>query len=105
MALPLRLPADVDRVDLEAKITELEAGQDRLLRMLFLINERLSEAESRLPPPRFTVPTGWIPIKWASADCGYAEPTLYRWARRGRIVSVKIGGHVVVDPKSLPKRR
>jgi hypothetical protein len=68
---------------------------------LLATNERLAVVESRLPPPRFEFPPNFVTIKQASAICGF-KPPIYGWHRAGRIISVKDGGSVRVDPASLP---
>jgi len=86
VVIPLRQPAaEPDRIGkLEAQVLDL--------------SERLAELSARLPPPRFELPKGWLAIKQASALCGVPEPTLYRWARQGKVMSIKRGFRVFIDP-------
>jgi hypothetical protein len=65
---------------------------------------RIAVLESRLPPPRFEVPEGWLVVKQASGRCGYSAPTLYRWVRLGRIVGAPFGGNIYIDPSTLPAK-
>ncbi len=66
--------------------------------------ERLAAIEARLPPPRFTTPSGWIIAKQAAAVSGLSLPTIYRKVRTGEIFGVKVG-KLVIDPATLPARK
>src|SRR5271166_6993335 len=88
--VPLPRPADAECSDHELLRQALDA--------IAALSARLAEFEARLPPPKFELPRGWLAIKQASALCGVPEPTLYRWTRQGRIMSVKRGFRVFIDP-------
>ncbi len=65
---------------------------------------RIAALESRVPPPRFEVPEGWVVVKEASGRCGYSAPTLYRWVQLGRVVGAPFGGNIYIDPSTLPAK-
>ncbi len=91
MAEIVRLPA---RAAVEPTVAELSA-------QIATLTGRLAELETRLPPPRFTIPAGWVPVKQAS--CSFALSTVHQWARKRKITSVLIGGRRYIDPSSLPR--
>jgi hypothetical protein len=55
-----------------------------------------------LLPPR--PPYGWICVKHAAAEAHCSGSAIYAWARRGRVMSVKVGSRVWIDPASLLSR-
>ena len=61
-------------------------------------------AALKKPPPRFAAPAGWRTVQQCAALSGFKEPTIYAWWRRGRVVGVKTGGAVRIDPNTLPQR-
>jgi hypothetical protein len=63
---------------------------------------RIAALESRMPAPPFEIPAGWLRAKQASALCGYAPSSIYRFVRNSRIVGAPFGGNIFVDPASLP---
>jgi hypothetical protein len=89
---------------LEFESREVLEALAKLTRIALEDRERLDAMEARLPPPRFTLPPGWIGAKAARDLSGYSLPQIYAWARSGKIVSAKDGGHVRIDPASLPRR-
>ena len=103
-----------DVVQLAPRVDDRPAPSDRdlLLKAINLIVSltnhvaeqaaRIAALESRVPPPPFEVPAGWLMAKQAAPLCGYAASTLYRWVRQGKIVGGPHGGNVYIDPTSLP---
>ncbi len=86
------------------RLAWLEEVNKLLMHTLIEVAGRLDEVEARLPSPRFTLPSGWVGAKAARDLSGYSLPQIYAWARSGKIVSAKDGGHVRIDPASLPRR-
>jgi hypothetical protein len=71
--------------------------------LIAVVAEMRGELDALKPPPRFTIPPGWVPIKQAS--CSFALSTVHQWARKRKITSIIIGGRRYIDPASLPSRR
>jgi len=68
------------------------------------LNIRVTELEARLPPPRFTIPQGWIGAKEAIARSGISRSTLYRMIKKGHVLGIKAGPVTAIDPSTLPVR-
>jgi hypothetical protein len=52
-----------------------------------------------LLPPR--PPYGWLNVKRSAAVVHCSPSAIYQWARRGRVLSVKVRSRIWVDPSSL----
>jgi len=104
--VPLRHPAGEPSVaSLEAQIAALTEAVAELARDRDLMRERLADLETRVPPPRYEVPAHYVTVKAAADISGFAVPTIYQWARKGRIKSAPdVGGRRFVDPTSFPRR-
>jgi hypothetical protein len=68
------------------------------------LSARMVALEARLPPPRFTIPRGWIGTKDAIARSGLSRSTIYRLIKKGRVLGIKVGAVTAVDPSTLPVR-
>jgi hypothetical protein len=72
--------------------------------LIAVVAEMRGELDALKPPPRFTIPPGWLTVKRAAALCGFAEPTVSEWARKRKVTSLLVGGRRYIDPSSLPPR-
>jgi hypothetical protein len=89
---------------LEFEGREILLALAKLTEIAIKNRQDIAELRARLPPPRFEFPPGWISAKAARDLSGYSLPQMYAWARSGKIVSAKDGGHIRIDPASLPRR-
>ena len=105
MPTPL-IKAAVEGQDVAARVEQLRA-------MLYLVNGRVAELEvsnaelrARLDmdPPAPSIGVDWMTIKQVSIDTGYAESTVRSWIASGKIEARAIGGKVLINAASLPRR-
>jgi hypothetical protein len=77
------------------------AGNRATGRRFTAIEERLAALERRMPPVRSPPSPGWLPVKQAAQPLCRSEPTVYAWARTGKIASTRYNGLIFVDPSSI----
>jgi hypothetical protein len=91
-----------DELDLARRIFELEQSDVALGANLATLEAKLAAVLARLPR---LPPENWLRAKQVAGLTGYSIPSIYKWARAGRVLSTKVGGEVYIDPASLPSRR
>ena len=69
-----------------------DRGKPRDGRRFTAIEERLAALERRMPPVRSPPSPGWLPVKQAAQPLCRSEPTVYAWARTGKIASTPYKG-------------
>jgi excisionase family DNA binding protein len=89
---------------LESEGREVLEALATLTRVVLELRDRVARLEAQTPRPRLEFPPGYLSVKEASAACGFREPTIYSWIRRGHVDGLKLGGAVRVNPESLPLR-
>jgi helix-turn-helix protein len=85
-------------------VVPLPRPEPDLVEMVAELRDRVTALERRMPPPRFTIPEGWLSVGEAACISGFSKPHVSRWARRNEIVSVKAGGRRYIDPVSLEQK-
>jgi hypothetical protein len=77
----------------------------RLTAMVFVLSSRLAELEERVGVSAPALDGDWICPKDAAFRTGFSRSTVHQWTRRGRVVSRKIGGRVLISARPLPGAR
>jgi hypothetical protein len=91
----------VPDVDLLARIEAHDESIALLKALVRVLSDRLSRVEGHADKPARDALTT---IKGASHASGYSETTIRKRIAEGRIVAHKIGGAVIVDAASVPRR-
>ncbi len=98
------LPEGLDRGDgrrrasIGRQVIALEMQVEALTAANAALAAELAEMRLLVPP---RPPKGWICVKRAADMAGYSEPAIYKSARTGKILSVKLAGRIWIDPASL----
>ena len=69
---------------------------DRLLAIVYGLNERMAAIETHLAIEAPAVPDGLTPIKRAAGEAGYSESYVRKLIADGRVEAVKLGGRVFI---------
>jgi len=83
------------------RVIALEMQIEALTAANAVLAAELAEARALLPP---RPPKGWMAVKQAAYAVGCSSPTIYKWARAGKILSVKLAGRIYINPASLKTR-
>ena len=85
---------------LEERLARLEDMTSRLLALSFQSNHRLSQLETLA---KLDVPPSeeLLTVKQAAAYACFSTSTIWKWRARGLIVSIKMGGRVLINFRSL----
>jgi hypothetical protein len=76
----------------------LEVENELLQRRNAALEAENADLRALLPP---RPPRGWIRPKKAAEIARCSGSAIYQWARRGKVMSVKVGSHIWIDPASL----
>jgi hypothetical protein len=87
---------------------------EQLLGICEVLSVRISELETSnaelrarlgLDAPPSLIGSHWSMVKQVAADTGYTESGVWGWVRTGKVDVMRMGGHLFIDTRTLPKTK